>query len=83
MTRLDDALAILRDLVQEQVKVAPYDYGRKFYPTTTSAGIANDEDGSYCVYCGWVEWEKGRDADGAIHEEDCPIMRGRKLLLGE
>src|SRR5690606_38666291 len=44
------------------------------------AGIASTEYGEHCVYC----FRESADLDPALlHEDDCPIERGRRALTTE
>lgn len=43
----------------------------------TYAGVADDEHGNYCIYCGARSWPNRPRPD---HHRDCPIEQGQKLL---
>ena len=47
-------------------------------PNNTFAGVAEDEHGTFCVYCGSRGWPPGRPRPD--HCSDCPIREGQQLL---
>jgi hypothetical protein len=44
------------------------------------AGVAYDECGRHCIYCGWESEDFG--AVEPEHDDDCPILLGRRALEG-
>lgn len=41
------------------------------------AGVADDEHGNFCIYCGARSWPNRPRPD---HHRDCPIKQGQQLL---
>ena len=47
-------------------------------PEGTCAGVAEDQHGTFCIYCGRRGWPPDRPRPD--HRGDCPIPEGQQLL---